>query len=243
MTDNTNTIEKDHRDVVLKLLKPGDTVKAELTPTEADIWHAATGVATEAGEMMTAVFPILATRSWDDGLPGQPWSDTPNYPGLDMENMIEEVGDHLFYNQALRSSVSTDGCCTGELGDSFPAPYRLQELRYHPSQHKRRLMVNLIFAHAIVAAEILDVAKRVVIYRKDLDAPGKKEGDPTLRERLANQLRDDEWILAQLARLLDITLDTARVANIEKLTKGRYKDGYSDDAANARADKEEGGSE
>jgi hypothetical protein len=76
-----------HADMVQKLAKPGAAVLAELTPDGAHLWHMATGVAGEAGELLAAVIcnPV----------------DAP-----DIENIKEELGDLEFYLEGIRSKLA-----------------------------------------------------------------------------------------------------------------------------------------
>jgi NTP pyrophosphatase (non-canonical NTP hydrolase) len=56
-------------------------------------------------------------------------------------------------------------------------------------------------------------------------------GQPLDRNNLKEEVGDCLWRLSQICKSLDITLEECMAANIEKLQKGRYKDGYSDEAA------------
>ena len=84
-----------------------------------------------------------------------------------------------------------------------------------------------------MAGHILDVIKKHVFYRKDLN-----------RDLLRSLLLQDCWTIREVAILLGVDEDRLRELNIAKLEKGpnaRYKAGtYSDAAAQARADKKEG---
>ena len=78
------------------------------------------------------------------------------------------------------------------------------------------------------AGELIDAIKKYVIYRKDLD-----------RDNVIEELGDLEFFMEGLRQGLGITREETLEANIQKLGK-RYQDGYSDKAAQNRADKEEG---
>lgn len=71
-----------HADMVTKLAKDGAEIAEALTPADADLWHHATGVVTEAGELLA-------------------------YDG-DLENLIEELGDFEFYLAGVRASLELD---------------------------------------------------------------------------------------------------------------------------------------
>jgi len=78
------------------------------------------------------------------------------------------------------------------------------------------------------AGELLDAIKKSTIYRKELD-----------RENVIEELGDIEFYLQGLRHSLGITREETLEANIVKLGK-RYSEGYSDQAAQDRADKEKG---
>jgi NTP pyrophosphatase (non-canonical NTP hydrolase) len=77
-----------HQQLVASLVKDPTQIVATLTPEKADIWHAATGVATEAGELLDAAKKHCIY----------------NKP-IDYENVVEELGDLEFYMEALRSCL------------------------------------------------------------------------------------------------------------------------------------------
>lgn len=56
-------------------------------------------------------------------------------------------------------------------------------------------------------------------------------GQPLDKGNIKEEVGDCLWRLSQICNSLDFTLEECMVANIEKLHKGRYKDGYSDEAA------------
>lgn len=86
-------------------------------------------------------------------------------------------------------------------------------------------------AHAAMGAsgeagELLDAIKKHVIYNKELDYKNVKE-----------ELGDMIFYMQALMLEVDFTWEEVVHANVEKLNK-RYKEGYSDKAAQVRADKE-----
>jgi len=86
------------------------------------------------------------------------------------------------------------------------------------------------FLHAGVgisgeAGEILDALKKTWVYGKELD-----------RENLKEELGDILFYIVALTEMLGTTLGEIQLGNIAKLEK-RYPFGYSDTAAQARADK------
>lgn len=90
--------------------------------------------------------------------------------------------------------------------------------------------MQLDMAHMAVgvsgeAGELLDAIKKYWVYNKPLD-----------RTNVIEELGDLEFYLAGMRLLLGVTRDQVLEANYEKL-KVRYADGYSDEAAQQRADK------
>ena len=77
-----------HADMVLELKKPGDVIYDQLDPSRADIWHAVTGIVTEAGELMDTVKKLVVY----------------NKP-LDTTNIVEELGDLEFYMEQVRQNL------------------------------------------------------------------------------------------------------------------------------------------
>lgn len=77
-----------HGDMVAALVKPGDAIRAVLTASDCHLIHMSIGVAGEAGELIDAVKKHTIYR-------------TP----LDLENVIEELGDLEFYMEGLRQGL------------------------------------------------------------------------------------------------------------------------------------------
>ncbi len=84
----TTGIEAQHQEMVLALKKPGDLIKHEITATDLDLWHMATGVCSEAGELLDAVKRVAVYRK-----------------PIDRENVVEELGDLEFFMQGLRENL------------------------------------------------------------------------------------------------------------------------------------------
>lgn len=72
-------------DMVAKLVKDGAQIKRELTPEQADMLHMAVGVSGEAGELLDAVKRYTIYQK-----------------DLDLENVIEELGDLEFFMERIR---------------------------------------------------------------------------------------------------------------------------------------------
>jgi len=81
-------MEIKHEEMVATLVKDGDQIVAELTGNDAHLWHMATGVSGEAGELLDAVKKNVIYRK-----------------ELDRENVVEELGDLEFYMEGLRQAT------------------------------------------------------------------------------------------------------------------------------------------
>lgn len=75
--------------MVSALVKPGQTIIEELTPSKAHDLHMAVGIVGEAGELIDAIKKAVIY----------------NKP-LDRDNVIEELGDIEFYMEGLRQSLN-----------------------------------------------------------------------------------------------------------------------------------------
>jgi len=84
--DNISTYQ--WQQMVLKLAKPGRDILNSLSPAKVDMLHAAVGIAGEAGELLDAVKKAVIYNK-----------------ELDVENLIEELGDLEFYMEQLRCNV------------------------------------------------------------------------------------------------------------------------------------------
>ena len=80
--------EQDYQALVSTLQKPGAEIIAELVPKKASALHMAIGISGESGELLDAV------KKWV--IYGKP---------LDVENVIEELGDLEFYMEGLRAEL------------------------------------------------------------------------------------------------------------------------------------------
>jgi len=79
---------KDHADMVSKLAKRGEDILSTLTPEKAHLLHMIMGMSGEVGELLDAIKKHVAY-------------DKP----LDVENVIEELGDIEFYTEGLRQGL------------------------------------------------------------------------------------------------------------------------------------------
>lgn len=90
-TETSETIDNllsEFDKMTLALAKDGADIKRELTPEQANLWHMATGISGEAGEVEDAIKKHVVYQK-----------------PLDVENVKEELGDLLFYMSNLMQSV------------------------------------------------------------------------------------------------------------------------------------------
>jgi len=86
-------------------------------------------------------------------------------------------------------------------------------------------LIHYAMGIASEAGEVVDAVKKHAIYRKPLDV-----------DNIIEELGDLEWFMDRLRKTLGISRDLVLYKNMEKLNK-RYQKEYSDEAAQARADK------
>lgn len=201
------SILEKHRQMVLRLKKPGELIRQSLTAEDCDLFHMAGCLPGEAAELYDAIMgKDEETR----------------------EELMEELGDFEFYLTACRDlfgmvrGVDTVGSIT-------------------PSTS-----VNHLYGHAVqlmrLSGHLWDVVKRIVIYRKDRNAPDKKYQDRSLQNVAIIQLREIEVHFYGILGMLSIRLTDVCAANYDKLAdadKGRYASGsYTDEQAQNRRDEQ-----
>lgn len=184
-----------YEDMVARLVKPGKEILETLTPEKVHLLHMAVGMAGEVAEMLGAISP-----------------------GIDMNNMEEELGDYIFYSTGAWQGL-----------ERVPS-------EYEASKH---LNTSPTVAHRLVSVAykrtggFLDLVKKVTVYNKATD-----------EDVLAKALEEADLAVFALAYTLGFNLDNLKKKNQEKLSTGknaRYKEGYTDQAAQERADKQEQG--
>lgn len=84
-------IEQTHANLVANLSKPGFEIRTQMTDAQAHLLHMAIGVSGEAGELLDAIKKHVIYQ--DD---------------LDMDNVIEELGDLEFYLAGIRETFGID---------------------------------------------------------------------------------------------------------------------------------------
>lgn len=87
-TSTTKGERMEHEELVRRIAKSGQEIKDSLSAKDLDLWHHATGCATEAGELLDAAKKVAIY----------------NKP-VDRENVIEELGDLEFYMQGIRANL------------------------------------------------------------------------------------------------------------------------------------------
>jgi NTP pyrophosphatase (non-canonical NTP hydrolase) len=85
----------DYQDFVRTLKKPGSAILEDLSPASADALHMAIGVSGEAGELLDAIKRYAIY----------------NKP-VDIDNVIEELGDLEFFMEGIRQALNIDRATT-----------------------------------------------------------------------------------------------------------------------------------
>lgn len=133
---------------------------------------------------------------------------------LDRENMIEELGDMEFYIEQARQNIGLSRA------DTMPGFVKTGA----------SVMVSAVVL-AIAGGKFLDLVKKAVVYQKTIE-----------KSAFVKALSEVEAGMESLRMAANITYDQTIAGNIYKLAEGpnaRYKNGYSDQAAQDRADKQE----
>lgn len=78
-----------HQEMVRILKKNGEAILAALTPEDCDLFHMGMGVAGEGGELLDAVKKAVVYR-----IP------------INIENVIEELGDLEFFMEGVRQNLN-----------------------------------------------------------------------------------------------------------------------------------------
>lgn len=78
-----------HPELVAALVKPGQDILDSLTPLKCHLWHMASCIPGEAGELFDAIKKLTIYGKI-----------------LDRQNVIEELGDLEFYMQGLRDALN-----------------------------------------------------------------------------------------------------------------------------------------
>lgn len=130
----------------------------------------------------------------------------------DFDNMAEELGDIEFFVEGVRSIVGLQ--------------YEAVVEGCYPGNTAVISDKNSEIGLVIATAKIFDAIKRWVIYNKELD-----------REVLIEALREYEFWMNEVRKQYGLARSEVLDANIAKLSKRYKKLIYSNEAAQARADK------
>lgn len=79
---------KAHDELVNELAKPGHLISGTMTPRQAHLMHMAIGIAGEAGELLDVIKKHVIYNK-----------------DLDLEHLMEEMGDLMFYLNGLRMEI------------------------------------------------------------------------------------------------------------------------------------------
>ena len=92
---------------------------------------------------------------------------------------------------------------------------QLAMVTLNPALDKKDVLINGVMGLCGESGEAIDIVKKWLAQGHDLD-----------KEKLAKELGDIAWYLAETAYALDLPLEDILQANIEKLAK-RYPEGFS----------------
>ena len=81
-------LEDRHSVMVRRLAKPGRAIVEELNAKQAHLLHMAVGISGEAGELLDAIKKMAIYQK-----------------NLDVDNVVEELGDLEFFMEGLRESL------------------------------------------------------------------------------------------------------------------------------------------
>ena len=94
----------------------------------------------------------------------------------------------------------------------------------NPDLSKKDVLINGVMGLCGESGEAIDIVKKWLAQGHELD-----------KEKLAKELGDICWYLAETATALDLSLEDIMAANIEKLKK-RYPDGFNAERSRNRCE-------
>ena len=94
----------------------------------------------------------------------------------------------------------------------------------NPALNKKAVLINGVMGLCGEAGEAIDIVKKQLHQGHELD-----------KDKLAKELGDIAWYLAETATALDISLEDVLAGNIEKL-RSRYPEGFSSEKSIHRAE-------
>lgn len=219
---------------VATLAKDGEAIVAAFqNPSEAHLLHMAIGIAGEvSGELLETATLCNAQYRYNAVNPGSTKAIVEMFDKqknlLDtgdklisflLENIDEELGDIGFYLTGL----TLLGFCL----DDDPNG----EWKNHPQKACEGDCTATLLELTIASGYLLDAAKRVTIYEKGIEALREKIQEATTRTTIA---------YLKVIEIFGLDPATIRSNNVSKLAKRYEGVRYSNDAANARADKAPG---
>lgn len=101
---------------------------------------------------------------------------------------------------------------------------KLAMITLNPALDKKDVLINGVMGLCGESGEAIDIVKKWLAQGHELD-----------REKLAKELGDIAWYLAETATALGLDLDDIFAANIEKL-KRRYPEGFDAERSIHRTD-------
>ena len=94
----------------------------------------------------------------------------------------------------------------------------------NPALSKKDVLINGVMGLCGESGEAIDIVKKWLAQGHELD-----------KEKLAKELGDICWYIAETATALDLSLEDIMAANIEKLRK-RYPEGFEADRSRNRSE-------
>jgi NTP pyrophosphatase (non-canonical NTP hydrolase) len=188
--------------MVNDLAKDPNVISATITPVSADLLHAFLGMGDELIELYQGISDY----------------DTSKDKEAAYENIVEELGDALFY-----SVIAMNRLC--KISDQSTSMFQVLEAKMQPKEIKLsyRSIVDL-------SSECITAAKKVAIYNKPLDYAYLQE--------LVALVFITQNTIQRACGVYNVSFEAIQEANMKKLLKGRYASGtYSDEQALNRADK------
>lgn len=98
----------------------------------------------------------------------------------------------------------------------------------NPDLSKKDVLINSVMGLCGESGEAIDIVKKWLAQGHELD-----------KGKLAKELGDIAWYLAEAATALEIPLEEILAANIEKLRK-RFPEGFTAEASQTRTDTQQG---
>lgn len=111
----------EHKDMVNQSVKKGHVLVEEMTPDKAHLNHMSIGLAGEVGELLDAIKKMTCYNQ-----------------EIDMENVVEELGDIEFYLEGIRSTLGVSRNLTLKANIN-KLSVRYPNLNYSNEKAKQRL--------------------------------------------------------------------------------------------------------